>query len=151
MSGIYSVVSVIVGVSAVISFAYGLWVLDNESCQSEMREYVLASTIMFPTYLALSVLFVIAKVYANHIPTAVMGVVKFLFDFFIIIGTFITFAVLVWGTYLLPTDIQCLDSAIFSSAVFYVIVGWLSLMRTVFDMATSDRFKYSSESWFDSP
>lgn len=86
MSGIYSVVSVIVGVSAVISFGYGLWVLDNESCQSEMRKYVLASTIMFPTYLALSVLFSIANVYSKRIPTAIMGVVKFLFDFSLSLG-----------------------------------------------------------------
>lgn len=145
MSAIRSVLSIISAILASISFAYGWWVLETDSCSSEMREYVLASTIMFPTYLVLSILFVVSKVYSKSIPSAVMSAVKFFFDVFIILGTLVTFAVVAWGNYLLPTDVQCLDSAIFSAAVLYVVTGWVSLMRTVIELFTSGRYEYNSE------
>lgn len=149
MSGIFTILLTISAILATISFVYGWWVLENNAYKSEMRYYVLASTIMFPTTLVLSILFVSAKVYSKSIPTVVMGFVKFFFDVFILFGTLLAFAVIVWGTYLLPTNVQCLDSAIFSATVLYVVAGWFSFLCTALYLITSDRYKYSSEEWFN--
>lgn len=129
------VLTIVVTVLASVSVGVGWWALhDSPTCTSTaLRAYVSAVTITSTVEIAVCLLFILTTVLSykfycmNKIADALSYIIGCLL---IIVSGLLSIIFFIWGILVLSTRDNCMGTPLFAVAIWFVVAGGLSWIRT---------------------
>lgn len=129
------VLTIVVAVLASVSVGVGWWALhESPTCTSHpLRTYVTAVTITSTVEIAICTLFILTTLlsykfyYVNKIADALSYIIGCLL---IIVSGLLSIIFFIWGILVLITRDNCMGTPLFAVAIWFVVAGGLSWIRT---------------------